>query len=538
MLEDKPFNQVVAARLHDFFQPGARWFRGLWDVGTVLSLREVLEASEAWEQGVLSEATLKWLCADVNAALMADAGVPKSTREHFKRVLAAPPRFRSSDWFSLRDLTTEVQDEYLVRWAEAIGAMDEPSSGATAVTPLKAERTARVIAAHLLDIGFSQPYLAGWLTQELGSPTERSLSDLVKEVDRVARIRALAYTVLVPVSTGLTPLEAPSDWVSGPQVKALLSSVPFAKTRLRYAGGWLLRVEHRDPYSAAHAAFDEVDRRAARLLVGRGQRMAPVGEAYVFGEPVPVGVQRASTISRVRVRSIELQKQLFQQTPTSQVDAAFELLAQIDGSSAFAVAGGWAAIEALLAGKEDKVTAAQRLASLVAASFPRAELTSLAAQQMRARSSLGQRLRDLPSNRERADLMASELLSASPPEFEHWTDRAAVNRVVQMLKSPREKLADVLCHIDRAFRRYYRHRNLVLHWGRTSPVALRACLRTTTPLLAAGIDRVAHAWFVRRVSPIELATLAKSRLDLADRPGRRLAELLEGIGCWRSRGSA
>lgn len=122
MLEDKPFNQVVIARLRDFFLPGARWFRGLWDVGAVLSLRELLEASEAAANGVVSGAALKWLCSDLEKTLMNDVGVPATTRQHFKRCLSSPPRFEGAAWFSLQNLAAEVHEEYLLRWAAAIEA--------------------------------------------------------------------------------------------------------------------------------------------------------------------------------------------------------------------------------------------------------------------------------------------------------------------------------------------------------------------------------------------------------------------------------
>ena len=173
--------------------------------------------------------------------------------------------------------------------------------------------------------------------------------------------------------------------------------------------------------------------------------------------------------------------------------------------------------------------AAERLAVLVAASFPRAELTTLAAQQIRTRTPLGAKLQALATNRERAQFVASELQAGTLPRFRSWSDRAAAERMKKLLDDPQDRLEDVAAHVHRAFRRYYRQRNLVLHGGNTNPVALRACLRTGTPLLAAGVDRIAHAWFVHSIQPIELATRAQSRIDLACLPGRRVTELLEGF---------
>ena len=45
----------VTARLIDFYGAATPWHRGLWTVGLVLTLRELLEASEAVRSGVLHQ---------------------------------------------------------------------------------------------------------------------------------------------------------------------------------------------------------------------------------------------------------------------------------------------------------------------------------------------------------------------------------------------------------------------------------------------------------------------------------------------------
>jgi hypothetical protein len=94
----------------------------------------------------------------------------------------------------------------------------------------------------------------------------------------------------------------------------------------------------------------------------------------------------------------------------------------------------------------------------------------------------------------------------------NWTDRAAVERMRKVLEDPAEVLADVQNYAATAFKRLYRQRNLVLHGGKTSAVALRACLRTATPLVGAGMDRLAHSYYVNKTSP--LATAARARIAL------------------------
>jgi hypothetical protein len=49
-------------------------------------------------------------------------------------------------------------------------------------------------------------------------------------------------------------------------------------------------------------------------------------------------------------------------------------------------------------------------------------------------------------------------------------------------------------------------------------VCLQAALRTAAPLIGAGIDRIAHAWFANKTNPLELAARARIRLELLDTP--------------------
>ena len=107
------------------------------------------------------------------------------------------------------------------------------------------------------------------------------------------------------------------------------------------------------------------------------------------------------------------------------------------------------------------------------------------------------------------------------------SDAAAVERMRGVLSAPYLKLHDIQAHATNALLRLYRQRNLVLHWGKTDAVALRASLRTAAPLVGAGMDRIAHAWFVQKIRPLELA--ARARISLAvigTRPGTNCLDLL------------
>ena len=86
--------------------------------------------------------------------------------------------------------------------------------------------------------------------------------------------------------------------------------------------------------------------------------------------------------------------------------------------------------------------------------------------------------------------------------------------LTQMVQTPGAALRDIRAHIESSVLRLYRVRNLVLHGGSVDAVALKACLRTVAPLVGAGLDRVAHAWYVEGLAPIELAARAATRVEL------------------------
>jgi len=84
----------------------------------------------------------------------------------------------------------------------------------------------------------------------------------------------------------------------------------------------------------------------------------------------------------------------------------------------------------------------------------------------------------------------------------------------RLLAAPFASLQDIQQHVASVFRRLYRIRNLVLHGGLTDAVALSSALRAFAPLVGAGVDRIAHAYFVDGVRPMELAAKANMGLSL------------------------
>lgn len=102
----------------------------------------------------------------------------------------------------------------------------------------------------------------------------------------------------------------------------------------------------------------------------------------------------------------------------------------------------------------------------------------------------------------------------------------ALERMKALLARPDVVLPKVIGQLEDAFRRLYRQRNLVVHAGDLTSVAIRGTLRTVAPLVGAGIDRIVHASSSSRISPIALAAIAEVNLAAVTEDGKRLVELL------------
>ena len=504
------FERLIAARLLEFFGRKTPWHRGIWNTGLILTLRELLEATEAVSNRTLNR---KALDAIKETCFQLLAGEPKTTED--SRLVSLRSRLSRSfdyddlNYHALRALADHVESAYLLRWAEALRTGDHGDS---------AERAARFIAAHLLDSGFSANYLHRWwqfkLTYEENS---KSLSEIVEDAHLLARKPRQAFSVLICVSSRpRTRRKDPPEWLNPAAVSRWLRKNSSDCSGLRPAGGISLTIDAPDPQAASELAVERVDHLVARVAVSTGQETQIEPRVWVHGVKEPFRLTRYGR--GVRVGALYREDQIFHdQVEFSVIDAAIDLLSHLERSSpSAAAAGGWAAIESLLSEPSDRGAAADRLAALVACSIPRAELTALAYALERSGKqdeSLRRQLSSCANNHQRCSVVARAILSGQLGNYPTTADAAAGARVASILNSPNKVLKKIRAHVRSTFRRLYRQRNLVLHGGRTSAVALRASLRTAAPLVGAGMDRIAHGWYVECLRPIELAGRADVALE-------------------------
>lgn len=531
MLVGDAYDNHVAARLLDFFGTGTPWQRRLWVIGLVLGIRELLEAADAAADRVLSWGSVVSLASELARLAGRDAVIASSPLEaplnavlvKIQQEKELDPRGHEAE--VLRGLLAKIDPDYLTRLALVI---QDPRKRP------KPERAARSIASHLLDSGYSATFLNQWWTYRVKSgQVSRSLADLVGEADGLLRGAANTFDALVAfesISSSPSHPVTAANWRSSGDVRTWLARNGFPRSNIRQQGGLLLTITARDGWAAAELASELVEQTVARFALGSRGRVRAFPHVWIRGQkhPFPVGRPKRG----VEVHALQREDRLFATSASDKMDAAIELLGPLEnGPPAPAVSGGWSALETLLtgAGDSEKGVAAERLATIIACSFSRAELTTLSySHKAAAQDAVMTALNAATTQLQRASIVLAELRAGRALQLADASDLAAQVRIRDVLANPRERLQDIRLHAAASLRRLYRQRNLVVHGGRLTSVALRAALRATAPLVGAGVDRLAHAWFTHETQPIVLAARSKVSLDtVGSTHGTDLAQLLE-----------
>jgi hypothetical protein len=476
-------------------------------VGLDLSLGELLEGCAALQAGTLSEGALRKLAASCMRIAGKDPALSAIEKANLNELLRGVPRVNGVSFHALQQMRDRLGREYLLRWA------DQFRTG----KPYAPERAARSVASHLLDSGFSEAFLYDWIKSKVGKnePKEWTLAQVCEAAhENLATKQSQDFDVLVAFRS--SPRSAsgyPPHWQTPFAISGWLVDNGFSASNIRPSGGLILNVKARDTFGAADVAIGLTDGYIARASIATGQILAPLEYVWVRGHPTPFPYRAKRR--GVRVKALYREDQIFSGKPKSNVDAAIELLAHLENSSpSAAIAGGWAAIEALLSEPDDRASAADSLASIVACSFPRAELTVLSYLAERTNSDLAPQLRACATNRDRAAVVAPLIARGETLNLTSKTEEASVRRMQALFANPSATLTAMSVSVADAFHRLYRQRNMILHGGVTDSIALPHALRTSAKLVGAGIDRVAHGFYVQGASPKEIGARAKLAISL------------------------
>ncbi len=505
----------------DFVGESVQWQRRLWEVGTVVTLRELREASVGIRLSALSLKAVKWLADKTASRIRDDPGVgDEQQRRAVARVVGADLTASGFHDLELSLWIADVEEHYLHRWKTACAG-----SG------VSREQVARMLISFLLGEGCSREALRTWVRDLDRDTNTIAIVELIELAE--ARMAAGSVTFEVALLFSKPPgrhLNRPLYWRSPSQVSDWLK-VAGLRT-IRQYGGLLLEIDARDGYAAAQAAAEIASRLTARGAVGTRRGFAFSPEVFVHGIPkaIPVNPSR-----RADVRALEREGRLLDVDAAGPIDAALELLSHVNRSpDAVAAAAGWSAVESLLSGPGDvdKVVTADRLATLVACSWPRAELTTIAwarvYQTGKSPDPLAQELKNYPTNRERAERILRAIQDDEDLQLDWSAERLALKRMKSLVDRPHDELNRVQRRATETLRRFYRQRNLVVHGGQTAGQTLSLALSAGAPLIGAGLDRITHAALVSGTEPLAIAAQAQLEIDRAGTPNApALTRLLE-----------
>lgn len=506
------------SRLFDFFSRRTPWHRRLWSIGTVLSLHEVVEYSKVCREGRLPTTGLDFVATTIRDEIALDPGSAPFSQDITRVLDELKKRADAHLENTLTELAHKVDTGYIKRWNDAI-----ESGGKFPI-----ERTSSLIAAHLLDKGFSPDHLYRWLDADRYKNISPDLKNILSQAEKMCQKDASSYEVIVPCIVPEQPTQLPNAirWMDSAETAKWIQQEFPKEKGLRQGGAFLITVTERDTWAAVDAAKDLVARIAARIQVGKPGRktLQTVGVAYVLGQKQSYQIQPSRR--QLEIHALDRQGAVFNVDPTDfrQLDDALELASYLEtGSAGAAITGGWAAIEGLLMhpGEKSATSAADRLASIVACSVGRAELTSLAFRHEEfGNDDLATSLRGMEktaSNYDRVRLVEDHLREGRTLTLESPSDKAALDRVVDIINEPAVSLDRVRQYAQQTFRRLYNQRNLVMHSGSFRSVALAATLRTAPALVGAGLDRIVHAELRttdRSLSPLALSASAEVALSL------------------------
>jgi hypothetical protein len=358
------------------------------------------------------------------------------------------------------------------------------------------------------------------------------LADLIDLAAELSQEPLVEFEIVAGVSP-LPGSKRPTDWIKVRHLRNWAEKEGYSLSNLRVGGGIKFHISARDKWAAVAIAAQRLEQYEARVRIGTRDRSLNVQALWVAGTNGEEFARRPSR--KVDVLALTRQERLYDSDAESPIDSALQLAAPMeDGPATTAIAGAWAAIETVLTAPGDgsNVVAADRLADIVACSYLRAELTKLAAVYEQSNADrLAEAIRESEENRERCRLLLTAILDpTNSVTFADPSHQSALRRVEGVIEKPERQLSEIRDRAQRAFRRLYRHRNLLLHGGLQEAVGVDRSLEAVAPLVGAGLDRLAHAWIVEDLQPLSLAARASLAIDLlGTQDGAGLVDLLEPL---------
>jgi hypothetical protein len=519
---------LLPDRMLEQVETWTAWDRRAWEPGSILRLRELSEASAWVQEGVLSDGSLGWLRRSLEPLIGQDPGLGQGAVQNQLRTLLKDRLVHGSQaQRRLNHLIDFTSETYLDAWRAAL----------TDGRPIDVERASRFITGHILDAGYHAEHVrlrTKALLRDGADPV--AIIDEYREMHAAPNKSFGGFVALLRVPEP-DLLRRATNWIDQEEVARRLRSRDV--TGFRQVGGLHFTVPARDVRAATAVVAEMVDRLVSRTRFLRGKQTLQYHPRFFADD----GTDYALVEARPEINVMALVKNgvLYSASLTDRrsnaVDDALELASQLmDGPATVAAAGGWAALESLLVTGADnsrevgRAVAADRAAALVAASWPRAELTRMsyrAAASADCPARLKAGLDDAGDESiQRCEVLLDWLEARNPLGSLEPRDQAALSRLEALVANSKPVLNRVQSYLGCSLRRLYRQRNLVLHGGSIGPVALSSTIRTSGPLVGATLDRLSHAFELLGVDPLDAVARAECALKaVGDTDGWRLHNL-------------
>lgn len=529
---------MIAKRMLELIDVRTPWHRSLWQLGTLKAVLEILECTNAtWVGAVPNDKAQKYLIERCKQQISEDVGIgSEAVRTILTQKLSQLSGKKNSPGSPLQpllekeigELSARAKRDYLRRWKEFVEA--------GLLTRANVERTARLVVTHLLDDGFDRRHIHGWLRATLAKTTDGVLLKVLDEGHAMCRQDAVQYRFAIPLQRGakvvsfsdihdllILPEEIKSEFegvASSPnrthQFERLISQeVPLVIGKEFWA---------RDPHAASARLLEWLQKVEARSQIGLGRNVLQFSREVL--DRTDRKLRNIESIqTSLRVPALD-RHGLYTDELNPQLDAALGLLGSHGNlSPVTSVATTWAAVEGLLGHPGAQgIDSADGLAAIVACSFPRAELEDLLDRDLTSDALIDGALENIDEVRgsERARLMLSAIQQHGTDIFEAIEDVAAAERILQLVADPAGVLTRVQGYFSDVFRRLYYQRNFVMHAAKFDSVSLPSTVMCAPKLVAAGVDRVVHAQYVRTpVEPLALAARARNEIQMLGKIGAR-----------------
>lgn len=505
---------LLPDRVAEQVEPWTTWARRAWEPGTVLRIKELVEACRWVEPQVLSDGAVQWLRTRVQPLIGQDPGLANgAVRQQLQAALKDPVRSGSQKLRRLQSLIDFIEKDYLGRWRATV-----------ATDRFDLEQAARFISSHVLDHGLHPEYLRLQLRGAIRGGADGV--DLVDLMEAELNLPPRVYVGWVRLKDVPHPelMEKRENWHDARSTNDVLRAHNCPPTRSQ-SGSLRFRLQARDIYSAATEVYEDMERLKSRTRLLRSKQLTYEPRIYFEdGATLPLRARHPQISAVSLARTEILYTAPLDGGHRQAIDDSLFLAADLLHASPGVAAGSaWASLESLLgegdpdAAERGKVIAADRAASIIAASWPRAELTKLSysiVADATCPTSVKSRLDAAgEDNAQRANVLWKAVEAGISMQMALPREQAALLRMQELCAQPMAEMRRVQGYLTASLRRLYRQRNLVLHGGAMKPVALRSALRTAGPLVAASLDRISYCLERNEWAPLD--TVARAELAVA-----------------------